>query len=131
MEPKFTLEDAEAPRRKATTPDIGDHPTLSALLALKEGPKVEVRVPRTTPDGIAYEAIEFNRGVKFMPGQTYKIHPIVAKELLTAINGFRNSILRQKTGRTIESPYLVAEVRAQEEANRRMYAEFEAAGVQV
>ena len=90
-------------------------PTLDELLAMPDdGTFEKVRVPLVTKAArLQYpKFIKFNSR-KFLPGKTYNLHPIVAKELRDAIERFENIPTEQMTGKTNLTPELLEELRFQ------------------
>ena len=107
-----------------------DAPTLTELMRMpNDGTFITFRVPKKTRDDINYDTIYLNKNVPFEPGKEYTEHPLVAKEVIRSIRLFSDAIMRQKTGRTIVSPNLIAEVQAQEFADRKAAEQFDALGM--
>lgn len=92
------------PKRAANTTATDKAPTLKALMACPDSEKTKrVRVPLVTKVArVKFDPIWLNT-VKFEPGQVYNLHPLVAGELLRAIDNFEQVPARQLTGNVDEN----------------------------
>ena len=98
------------PKREAP-PTTDKSPTLKALMALPESQKTKaVYVPLVTRVGsVKFDPIWLNT-VKFEPGQTYRLHPMVAAELLRAIDNYEQVPIKQMTGNIEENALRLEDV---------------------
>ncbi len=91
-------------------------PTMKALMALPESERtMRVRVPLMTKVAkVKFDPIFLNT-VEFKPGVVYKLHPIVAAELLRAIDNYEQVPMRQMTGNVEENSMALADVLARQQ----------------
>lgn len=102
------------PRREA--PKSTDRsPTLNSLMNLPEAERtMRVRVPWMTKVArVKFDSIWLNTW-EFKPGTVHKLHPIVAKELLRAIDNFEQVPMRQMTGNVEENTLALKDVQERE-----------------
>ena len=98
------------PKREAVK-STDKSPTLKALMNCPESEKtMRVRVPLMTKVArVKFDPIWLNT-VEFKPGQVYKLHPLVAEELLRAIDNFEQVPARQLTGNVEETALALQDV---------------------